>query len=51
MKQIVRLTERDLHRIVKQVINEALDEMDKDVAIKPMSIYTVANNNDYKWSI
>lgn len=39
MRQVIKLTESDINNIVRQVINEALNEMDKDVALYPTTIY------------
>lgn len=41
MKQIVRLTESDIHRIVKQVISEAIDEHDMGL----VGAYSAAQEN------
>ena len=43
MKQVIKLTESDIHNIVRQVINEALNEMDKDVALYPTTIYKASD--------
>lgn len=44
MKQLIRLTENDVHNIVKQVITEVLSEMDKDTALYPTTIYAATDN-------
>lgn len=41
MKQIVRLTENDIHRIVKQIITETLDEHGMGL----VGAYQAAQNN------
>lgn len=52
MRQVIRLTESDLHRIVKQVITEAVEEMDKPNALKGMTIYAATDrmigNGEFK---
>ena len=35
MKQLVRLTENDIYKVVKQAVFEVLNEMDKDMALYP----------------
>ena len=39
MRQIVRLTESDLHNLIRYALTEAIDEISKDTALSPMTIY------------
>lgn len=51
MKQLIKLTESDLHIIIKRVINEVVDEIDKGTALYPTTIYRATdrliNNGHY----
>ena len=44
MGKIIRLTENELHKIVKQVINEAIEEINKRTALYPTKIYAASDN-------
>lgn len=52
MKKIIRITESDVSRIFKQVIKETINEIDKDSALCPMTIYSLTDRltNDGKYS-
>ena len=50
MKQIIRLTESDLHKIVKESVNRIIKEWNGDRDINPDDddLWDEYNNNPYK---